>query len=216
MSAPAPSARRASSRGRIDKRQAILQAAFTVFAAQGYELTSVQEIAAEANVAKATVYSHLDDKEQLFRQTMATVAEAVLADSLAAVDRLRAVGDDLRAVWEDVADELVRVCCDERARALRSLAYAQVARFPDLIADVQGRTSVRLAEALADRIARLSLSGRIRPADPTCAAEQFLALLTGPIETRSRMGTREIPAEELLVVSRSAVDTFLRAYAADS
>jgi hypothetical protein len=91
-----------------------------------------------------------------------------------------------------------------------------VARFPDLIDTVQGRTWGQLAEALADRIARLSLTGRIRRCDPACAAEQFLALLTGPIETRSRMGTREIPADEMRAVSAAAADTFLRAYASES
>ncbi|MCK9895455.1 TetR/AcrR family transcriptional regulator [Frankia sp. AgB32] len=216
MSAVQAPVSRTSPRGRIDKRQAILDAAFTVFASRGYEQTSVKDIADEARVAKTTVYSHLEDKEQLFRLTLAAAAESVLAASVDAVDRLRAPGDDLRAVCEDAARELLQVCCGERSRALRWLTYGQVARFPDLIDTVQGRTSVRLAEALADRFARLSLTGRIRRCDPAEAAEQFLALLTAPMETRSRMGTRDISAEEIDAVARSAVDTFLRAYAAGS
>ncbi|MCL9794164.1 TetR/AcrR family transcriptional regulator [Frankia sp. AgKG'84/4] len=211
----APAARTAS-RGRIDKRQAILDAAFTVFASQGYEQASVKNIADAAHVAKTTVYSHLEDKEQLFRLAMAAAAESVLAASVDVLDRLRAPGDDLRAAFEDVARALLQVCCGERSRALRWLTYGQVARFPDLIDTVQGRTSVHLAEALADRLARLSLTGRIRTCDPALAADQLLALLTGPAETRSRMGTREIPVEEIDVLARSAVDTFLRAYAAEN
>nr|WP_261568745.1 TetR/AcrR family transcriptional regulator [Frankia gtarii] len=213
MSALQAPAGRTPSRGRIDKRQAILEAAFTVFSCRGYEQTSVKEIADEANVAKTTVYSHLEDKENLFRQTMAATAEMVLAENLAAVDRLRTPGDDLRAVLEDVAHEMLRLCCDPRSRALRWLTYSQVARFPDLIDTVQGRTSVQLGEALADRIARLSLTGQIRHCDPAQAAEQFLALLIGPVETRSRMGTREVPVDEIHAVSWAAVDTFIRAYA---
>jgi AcrR family transcriptional regulator len=206
------SAKRTASRGRIDKRQAILDAAFTVFARRGYSQACVQEIAEEAAVAKLTVYNHLSDKENLFRHAMEAAADAVMAENLAVVERLRDPGDDLRAAMEDVAYRMLQVCCGERSRALRWLTYAQVARFPDMIEIVQGRTSGRLSDALADRLARLSLSGRLRPCDPAQAAEQFLALLTGPMEARSRLGTRKVNAAETRAVAQAAVDTFLRAY----
>jgi AcrR family transcriptional regulator len=202
-----------ASRGRIDKRQAILDAAFAVFARRGYANTCVQEIAEEAGVAKPTVYNHLSDKENLFRHAMEAAADAVSAENLAVVERLRDPGDDLPAVLEDAAYRLLQVCCGERARALRWLTYSQVGGFPDLIEVVQGRTSQRVCEALADRLARLSLAGRLRPCDPAQAAEQLLALLTGPMEARTRLGTRKASAAETRAVARAAVDTFLRAYA---
>ncbi|WP_308249882.1 TetR/AcrR family transcriptional regulator [Sphaerisporangium fuscum] len=203
---------RAASRGRIDKRRAILDAAFTVFARRGYSEACVQEIAEEAGVAKLTVYNHLHDKENLFRHALEAAAEVVAAENLAVVERLREPGDDLRAALEDVAYRMLRVCSSERSRSLRWLTYAQVARFPDIIEIVQGRTSRGLAEALADRLARLSLSGRLRHCDPAQAAEHFLALLTAPMETRSRLGTRKVPSTETRQVATAAVDTFLRAY----
>ncbi|KAA9160121.1 TetR/AcrR family transcriptional regulator [Amycolatopsis acidicola] len=201
-----------SGRGRIDKRQAILDAAFTVFARRGYDQACVQEIAEEAGVAKPTVYNHLSDKENLLRHAVEAAADAVMADNLAVADRLRDPGDDLRAAMEDVAYRMLRVCCDQRSRALRALAYAQASRFPDLIDVVRERTSHRLGEALADRLARLSLAGRLRSCDPSVAAEQFLALLTGPMEARSHLGTRTVSAAETRAVANAAVDTFLRAY----
>ncbi|MEV7340314.1 TetR/AcrR family transcriptional regulator [Streptomyces sp. NPDC093544] len=200
------------SRGRIDKRQAILGAAFTVFARRGYANTCVQEIAEEAGVAKPTVYNHLSDKETLFRRALEAAADEVSAENLAVVERLREPGDDLPAALEDVSYRLLQVCCGERSRALRWLTYSQVGGFPDLIEAVQGRTSQRVAEALADRLARLSLAGRLRPCDPAQAAEQLLALLTGPMEARTRLGTRKASAAETRTVARAAVDTFLRAY----
>lgn len=62
--------RREAPRGRIDKRQAILEAAFRTFAREGYGQSCVREIAAEAGVAKPTIYNHLGDKETLFREAM--------------------------------------------------------------------------------------------------------------------------------------------------
>ncbi|GLY89912.1 TetR/AcrR family transcriptional regulator [Actinoallomurus iriomotensis] len=205
---------RTGSRGRIDKRQAILDAAFPVFARRGYAEAGVQEIAEEAGVAKPTVYSHFGDKENLFRAAMASAADAVLADNLAVIERLRDPGEDLQAALEEVAYRMLQVCCGERSLALRWLTYAQVARFPDLIDVVQGRTAKGLGEALADRLARLSLSGRLCPCDPARAAEQLLALLTGPMEARSGLGTRKVPAAEARAVAEAAVDTFLKAYGA--
>ncbi|MCX5328603.1 MULTISPECIES: TetR/AcrR family transcriptional regulator [unclassified Streptomyces] len=205
------------SRGRVDKRQAILDAAFTVFARRGYTQACVQEIAEEARVAKPTVYSHLNDKETLFRHTIEAAADTLMAQNLALVERLRerTPDDDLRVALADLAQRLLRVCCDERARALRWLTYAQMARFPDLIVTVQERTAHRPRAALADRLARLSLAGSLRPCDPEQAAEHFFALLTGPLESRSRLGTRRVPAAELRGIADAAVDVFLRAYGSD-
>ncbi|MBF6476445.1 TetR/AcrR family transcriptional regulator [Nocardia abscessus] len=200
------------SRGRIDKRQAILDAAFVVFARRGYAQACVQEIAEEAGVAKPTIYNHLNDKETLFRHALTAVSDAVLAENLSVVERLRNPGPDLRAAMEDLAYRLIRVCCSERSRSLRWLTYGQVAQFPDLIDIVVSRTSDQLAEALADRLARLSLSGRLRACDPATAAEQFLVLITGPMEGRSRLGTRKVATAEMHAVATAAVDTFLRAY----
>ncbi|MEU6765637.1 TetR/AcrR family transcriptional regulator [Streptomyces sp. NPDC046853] len=205
------------SRGRVDKRQAILDAAFVVFARRGYAQACVQEIAEEARVAKPTVYSHLNDKETLFRHTLEAAADTLMAENLAVVERLRerAPDGDLRVSLADLAQRLLRICCGERARALRWLTYAQVARFPDLIETVQERTAHRPRAALADRLARLSLAGRLRPCDPEQAAEHFFALLTGPLESRSRLGTRRVPATELRTIADAAVDAFLRAYGSD-
>ncbi|MGW4125056.1 TetR/AcrR family transcriptional regulator [Nocardia sp. NPDC004711] len=205
---------RTALRGRIDKRQAILEAAFLVFARQGYAMAGVAEIAERAGVAKPTIYNHLNDKETLFRHALTAVADAVLAENLAVVERLRSPGPDLRVTLNDVAYRLIRVCCTDRSRSLRWLTYAQVAQFPDLIDIVVNRTSTQLADALADRIARLSLSGRLRSCDPAVAAEQFLALIIGPMEGRSLLGTRKVATSEMRTVAAAAVDTFLCAYEA--
>lgn len=201
-------------RRRTDKRQAILEAAFTVFARRGYAQACVQEIAKEARVAKPTVYSHLNDKETLFRHTLVAAADALAAENLAVVERLRdlAPDGDLRTALTGTADRLLRICSSERGRAMKWLTYSQVGEFPDLIDAVLERTGRRVAAALADRLARLSLAGRLRSCDPEQAAAHFLALLTAPYEARSALGTRPVPATDLHALAETAVDTFLRAY----
>ncbi|MFF7459739.1 TetR/AcrR family transcriptional regulator [Kitasatospora sp. NPDC008115] len=193
-------------RGRDERRQAIVGAAFTVFARQGYARTCVQDVAREAGVAKPTVYNHLADKESLYRQAVESAADRVGAQGLAVVDGLREVAaeDDPREALSAVGRGLLRVCHDEDARAVHRLADAEAARFPGLAASARERTALRLRSALADRLARLVLAGRLRPCEPEVAAEHFLALLTGPLEYR--------PDADPEAVAEAAVEVFLRAY----
>ncbi|WP_393061740.1 TetR/AcrR family transcriptional regulator [Streptomyces sp. LN549] len=214
------------SRGRIDKRQAILSAAFTVFAQRGYARACMEEIAEVAGVAKHTVYNHLGDKQNVFRSAMEAAADDVMAQNLAVVDLFPAESgagadnatpqDDASDRLEVLAHRLLLRCCNEQSWALRRLLYAEITQFPDLLEIVWGRGASRLKEALADRLARLALSGRLRPCDPAEAAEHFLALLTGPMEARSQLGTRAVPEAEIRQVAQSAVRTFLQAYGAST
>lgn len=201
----AAGAEAAPSRGRIDKRQAILKAAFTVFAREGYAQACVQVIAAEAGVAKPTVYNHLNDKSTLFRQAVTAVADRTHAAGVAVVARLADTAD-----LRDIATRLLRAYAAPESVALRRLLHSELSRHPELLDTVE--CAERIHHALADRFARLSLAGHLHAEDPDRAAEQFLALLTGPWDTRSRLGTRTIPDQELREIADAAVDTFLTAY----
>ncbi|GAB3946951.1 TetR/AcrR family transcriptional regulator [Kribbella albertanoniae] len=204
-------------RGRIDKRQAILGAAFTVFARDGYRPASVDAVAAAAGVAKHTIYNHFGDKESLFRATVAALTAESLTRNLAAVDLLRLPtgAEDLAAVLSKVGLRLAECYCDERSQACRRLLQAEIQNLPDLQDIVREGATDKVNEALADRFARLALAGQLRLTDPAVAAEQFGALLTAPLETRSRLGSRPVPAAELTEVTQNAVQTFLRAFGND-
>ena len=52
------------------KRAAILDAAVAEFRQSGYEVTSMDKIAASAGVSKRTVYNHFPSKEALFAQIL--------------------------------------------------------------------------------------------------------------------------------------------------
>jgi AcrR family transcriptional regulator len=203
----------AAARGRIDKRQAILDAAFTVFAREGYAQAGMDVIAAGAGVAKATVYSHFGDKENLLREAITAAADQALAENLAAVDRLTGRGGELRATLESVGHHLLQCYCDDRSWALRRLLAAEISQFPELLDIIYTRAVDRVTDALADRLARLTITGHLHTPDPLMAAEQFIALLSGPMDKRARLGTRHVPDTELRAVARAAVRTFLQSFA---
>ena len=60
-----------------DTRERILQAAFTVLGRQGYENTSIKDIAEEAGVAQGLIHYHFKSKEQLVLSVLAEVCRAM-------------------------------------------------------------------------------------------------------------------------------------------
>ncbi|MBF6348849.1 TetR/AcrR family transcriptional regulator [Nocardia flavorosea] len=198
-------------RGRVDKQQAILAAAFTVFARTGYTQTRMDQIAAEAGVAKATVYSHFGDKEQVFRHAVRALSDAARQANLAVVERLAEPGADLPATLHAVGGDLVRCYCSLESRALRRLVCAEAGEFPDLT-DIVDEVSGQVRRALADRFARLALDGKLRLNDPDLTAAQWAALLTGALPARYQFGVEPLPESEADTVAAAAATTFLAVF----
>ncbi len=69
-------------------RQRILESAVTVFGAQGYFATSMDDIAAAAGISRATVYQYFPDKGQIFEDLVVGMG----ADLLRMVHRLGPLG----------------------------------------------------------------------------------------------------------------------------
>lgn len=63
-----------------DKRQIILDIATRIFSHYGYGKTSLDDIAAEAGVAKGTIYYYFPSKEDLFIAVVEILAEAFVQE----------------------------------------------------------------------------------------------------------------------------------------
>ncbi|QHS51818.1 TetR/AcrR family transcriptional regulator [Edaphobacter sp. 12200R-103] len=72
------------------RRSEILEAATKVFGAKGYEGTRVDDIAAEAGLAKATVYVYFESKDEIYQETV----EQALAELAELTDRHVAAEQD--------------------------------------------------------------------------------------------------------------------------
>lgn len=66
------------------RKQAILDAALSVFAERGFEAARLDDVAARAGVAKGTLYLYFDDKEKLFEEVVRGAVTPI-------VERLRAL-----------------------------------------------------------------------------------------------------------------------------
>jgi AcrR family transcriptional regulator len=59
----------------VDTREKILETATRLFSAQGYANTSLSQVAKEAQVSKALIFWHFENKEQLFRTALQRTLE---------------------------------------------------------------------------------------------------------------------------------------------
>lgn len=73
---------RATTDGRVARRELtrekVLEAAATLFAARGYAATTIDDVAAAAEVSKGTVFYGFSSKEELFAATLDRGAHAVI------------------------------------------------------------------------------------------------------------------------------------------
>jgi AcrR family transcriptional regulator len=201
-----------ASRGRVDKRRAILDAALEVFADSGYSQASIDVIAAKAGVAKPTIYNHFGDKEQLFRAVILEFGAQVSETNIRAIEQLSIRPADLRAELEQLGRRLNGCFEDPRARAIYRLMVAEIIHFPDLIDEWRRIGPDRLTEALAGRFAILAGSGYLRQDEAVCTATQFIGLISNQLVAMSAFGTRPVSEEEYEGTIRSGVDTFIRAF----
>jgi AcrR family transcriptional regulator len=202
----------AAARGRVDKREAILDAALAVFVREGYERASIDAIALEAGVSKPTVYAHLGSKEELFRTVMIGSADRSSAKILELLQTFPTTGRGLRDRLVDVGYQVIDCQRSADGWALQRLLYAEAARFPDLFDTVVAHGGSKVTDALAGRLARLAHAGHLNLDDPMVAAAQFTALVSGDLPYLSALGTRDVSDKDLRRAVTAGVDTFLRAF----
>ena len=128
-----------------DKRRAILDAAITVFARQGFHSARVSDVAAEAGVAYGLVYHYFDSKEQmlneLFSERWALLLEAsaeIRKSDASPRDKLAGVASFIVESYRH-EPELMKVIIVEVTRAANSFGRThlpEIRQAYDLVAEM--------------------------------------------------------------------------------
>jgi AcrR family transcriptional regulator len=192
------------------KQRQILAGARQVFLEVGFERACMDIIAARAEVSKATIYNHFEDKKDLFVACVLEQAREMRAQLTAA---LQEPSGDVEHDLLRFGETLLRFLVEPEMLALRRMIIADAPRFPELgralLENGALSTRARLAEYLVERAA----AGALRVEDARVAAAQFLALCQGDLYPYLEFGViSEAPDERIRETVRGAVRTFLRAY----
>jgi AcrR family transcriptional regulator len=89
------------------REEAILDAAHQLLGRLGYEEMTMDAVAAEVGIAKASLYKHFPSKERLAARTMTRLFERTVA-KMQAIDATLSAGEKLRAMLEWVLHERLR------------------------------------------------------------------------------------------------------------
>ena len=193
----------------LGKRAAILEAAKQLFAREGFNGVSMDQIAAEAGVSKLTVYSHFGDKDALFAAAVQAKCEEMLPDALFEIELTGSVRDQLRAIGE----AFFALITSEEA-----ISTQRMMMVPGNIDDKLKQTfweagPQRTHDAFAAMLQALVAKGELDVPDVATASVQFFTLITGEMHARMTCGlcSRPGPLDARRHID-ATVDMFLRAY----
>jgi TetR/AcrR family transcriptional regulator of autoinduction and epiphytic fitness len=190
------------------KRQAIIQAAIIEFRNNGFEITSMDKIAATAGVSKRTVYNHFPSKEELFAEILNQLWIRVTAEQETAYRPDLPLRDQLRVLLM----AKLQMLGDDNFLDLARVAIAATIHSPERAQDMVARMGER-EEGLTVWIRAAQADGRLKAVAPEFAAQQIHGLLKSfAFWPQISMGQPSLSAEEQNTVADSALDMFLGYY----
>jgi TetR/AcrR family transcriptional regulator, regulator of autoinduction and epiphytic fitness len=192
------------------KREAIVQAAIAEFRANGFDATSVDKVAARAEVSKRTLYNHFPSKDKLFAEIL-----RVLWDSSTSQAELPYRADaPMRAQLLELLMRKMALLADDNFLDLARVAIAATIHSPERAQDLINRLGQKEGGVLG-WIRAAQRDGRLKPGDASLAAQQLESLVKGvAFWPQVTMGQPRLTPREQRKVAGAAVDLFLSLYAA--
>lgn len=191
------------------KRERILEAARAVLLGQGYQAASMDAIAEQAGVSKATVYGHFGRKEDLF----AAVIERRVESLRPVLDRLNQPTEDMRADLTAFASLFQRVILVGESFRWNLLVMAEAERHPQIARRMFQHGPATVLAAVETYCAAQAQAGRLVVDDPLAAAEHFMGLVIGMEMVRVLLASQPQRTQaEIEARAERAVTAFLRAY----
>jgi AcrR family transcriptional regulator len=208
---PAPAA--PSPGRRPEKTEAILEAAGHLFREHGYGAVSMDQIAREAGVSKATVYAHFESKERLFASMIHTACAVYAEGVMPAVTEM----EDVRAALTRICREIERFLLAPKTLGIYRVIIAEGPRFPELVRAFMDSGPLPFRKMLAAFFEANNRRGTLKVPNPVLAAHQLVWLVRGPLYLQRMLSLEPLAKEEPEVeeVVASAVDMIMKGYAPD-
>jgi AcrR family transcriptional regulator len=184
-----------------------LAVATELFLEHGYASTTIEAVAARAEMSKRTFYHRFDDKAVLFTAVVHGIIEQIRPP--AGVPLIE--GATLHNVLRRLAGMILRAALSPQAIALHRLLMAESARFPELVRAVHDDGSTREATTLiGGLLARELRDSKLSAENRAFAAEQFIFMVVTVPQRRAMGFGTPMTAAELDGWADKAVALFLR------
>jgi AcrR family transcriptional regulator len=187
----------------------VLAGAREVFLREGFEGASVDQIARDAGVSKATLYSYFPDKQALFMAVLTSQCQMQSEQAMGIEILQRPVPEALHSIalsflnflMSDFAIQVFRVC------------VAESTRFPELGRAFYDSGPKQVLDQIAAYLGSEKVSQELRIDDPYMAADQFLQLCRADMLLRRILNVdTDVSPEKMDRVARETVATFLARY----
>lgn len=194
-------------RGR--KFDQVLEGARAVFLRDGFDGASVDDIAREAGVSKATLYAYFPDKQLLFKEICAQECLRQTQEVEAEIDPSMTVEAMLTLAGERIAGFILS---DFGQNACR-LIIGEGARFPELARDFYRNGPGLVHDRLVHHLHHLAQNGALQIDDLDLAAEQFIQLCKAALMEKLvfRMD-HQVNADGVRRSVQGAVEMFMARY----
>jgi AcrR family transcriptional regulator len=191
------------------KRRQILDGAYRIFMREGFDATSMGDIAREARVSKGTLYVYFDSKERLFQELVAEEKAA----QYPAIFALDPNDHDVGAVLTRLGGQFARFITARHVVMAMRTVVAMADRMPEIAAEFYEQGPRQCTGRLAQYLERQVAAGVLDVDDVDLAAAQFLDLTQTTLVRPLMFGATTRPSEQQIdAVVASAVDMFLAAY----
>lgn len=192
------------------KREAIVQAAIAEFRASGFEATSVDKIAARAEVSKRTLYNHFPSKDELFAEIL-----RVLWESAASQEELPYRADvPVREQLLVLLMQKMSLLADDNFLDLARVAIAAAIHSPERVQEMMNRLGQKEGGVLG-WIRAAQKDGRLKAGDASLAAQQLESLVKGvAFWPQVALGQPKLAPRAQRQIANAAVDLFLSHYEA--
>ncbi|MCJ2373527.1 TetR/AcrR family transcriptional regulator [Pseudomonas sp. RGM 3321] len=196
------------------RREAIIDAAASVFLEMGYERASMNEVTKRMGGSKATIYSYFPSKEELFIAVVNRVATAHLAEAVSelaiSVDKDTDTELDLRTLFTRFGERMLMVLInDDSALAVYRMVVAESGHsdIGTMFYDSGPREFLQTVTTLMNAAMQ---RGQLRTTDPHIAALQLTSLLTAETDIRLyQQAPARLSVEQIQSMVKRAVDTFM-------
>jgi TetR/AcrR family transcriptional regulator of autoinduction and epiphytic fitness len=192
------------------KRDAIVQAAIVEFRANGFEATSVDKVAARAEVSKRTLYNHFPSKDELFAAILQFLWETSASELQRAYDVARPVRDQLL----ELLHGKLAMLADDNFLALARVAIAAGLHSPERAQEMVARLGEKDGGML-EWMRAAQKHGALKAGDAAQAVKQLESLVKGvAFWPQVAMGQPCLAPAAQKKLAAATVDLFLSHYGA--